>query len=159
MSSDRYVVTRRGFERLQSRLREIREIDRPQNVADIEEARAHGDLSENAEYHAAKERQGLLDAEMRTVEDQIARAQVIDPETIESDKVVFGATVALLNIDTDEEVTYQLVGADEADLKEGTISYISPLGCALIGKEEGDDVLFNAPGGARNYEVIEIRFE
>lgn len=159
MSSDRYVVTRRGFERLQSRLREIREIDRPQNVADIEEARAHGDLSENAEYHAAKERQGLLDAEMRTVEDQIARAQVIDPETIESDKVVFGATVALLNIDTDEEVTYQLVGADEADLKEGTISYISPLGRALIGKEEGDDVLFNAPGGARNYEVIEIRFE
>jgi transcription elongation factor GreA len=159
MSADRYVVTKRGFERLQARLKEIREVDRPQNVADIEEARAHGDLSENAEYHAAKERQGLLDHEMRTVEDQIARAQVIDPSQLSGDRVVFGATVALLNIDTDEEVSYQIVGADEADLKEGTISYISPLGKALIGREEGDDVLFNAPGGARNYEVVEIRFE
>ena len=156
---DRTPLTQTGADALRAELTRLKKTERPRIVAAIEEARAHGDLKENAEYHAAKERQGLLDAEMRTVEDQIARAQVIDPATIESDKVVFGATVALLNIDTDEEVTYQLVGADEADLKEGTISYISPLGRALIGKEEGDDVLFNAPGGARNYEVIEIRFE
>jgi len=133
-------------------------VDRPENVRDIEEARAHGDLSENAEYHAAKERQGLLDAELRSLEDKVSRADVIDPTTLSGDKVVFGATVDLINIDTDDEVTYQIVGIDEADLKDGKISYASPLGRAIIGKEEGDEIEFRAPGGTRSYEVVEVRF-
>jgi transcription elongation factor GreA len=139
-------------------VRTIKETERPENVRDIEEAIAHGDLSENAEYHAAKERQGLLDAELRNFEDKISRAEVIDPSTLDGDKVVFGATVMLFNIDTEEEVTYQIVGIDEADLKEGKISYASPLGRAIIGKEEGDEIAFKAPGGTRNYEVVEVQF-
>ena len=158
MSIERYLATPHGLAVLRKRVRQIKEVDRPENVRDIEEARAHGDLSENAEYHAAKERQGLLDAELRTLEDKISRADVIDPSTLSGDKVVFGATVALVNIDTDEEVTYQIVGTDEADLKEGKISYASPLGRAIIGKEEGDEIAFKAPGGTRNYEVLEVRF-
>ena len=133
-------------------------MDRPQNVQDIEEALAHGDLSENAEYHAAKERQGFIDAEKRDIEDQLSRAQMIDPATLSGDRVVFGAKVTLLNIDTDEEVSYQIVGVDEADLKSGTISYESPLARAMIGKEEGDEVVFQAPGGTRSYEVVEVAF-
>ena len=116
MSIERYLATPHGLAVLRKRVRQIKEVDRPENVRDIEEARAHGDLSENAEYHAAKERQGLLDAELRTLEDKISRADVIDPSTLSGDKVVFGATVDLVNIDTDEEVTYQIVGTDEADL-------------------------------------------
>ena len=158
MSIERYLATPHGLAVLRKRVRQIKEVDRPENVRDIEEARAHGDLSENAEYHAAKERQGLLDAELRTLEDKISRADVIDPSTLSGDKVVFGATVDLVNIDTDEEVTYQIVGIDEADLKEGKISYASPLGRAIIGKEEGDEIAFKAPGGTRNYEVLEVRF-
>ena len=158
MSIERYLTTPTGLSALRARVRQIKEVDRPENVRDIEEARAHGDLSENAEYHAAKERQGLLDAELRTLEDKVSRADVIDPSTLSGDKVVFGATVGLVNIDTDEEVTYQIVGTDEADLKEGKISYASPLGRALIGKEEGDEIAFKAPGGTRNYEVLEVSF-
>lgn len=158
MSIERYLTTPTGLAALRARVRQIKEVDRPENVRDIEEARAHGDLSENAEYHAAKERQGLLDAELRTLEDKVSRADVIDPSTLSGDKVVFGATVGLVNIDTDEEVTYQIVGTDEADLKEGKISYASPLGRALIGKEEGDEIAFKAPGGTRNYEVLEVSF-
>ena len=144
--------------KLRARLRQIMEVDRPQNVRDIEEARAHGDLSENAEYHAAKERQGFLDAEKRDLEDKIGRARVIDPSTLSGERVVFGATVTLLNLDTDVEVTYQIVGVDEADIKQGTISYESPLARAILRKEVGDDVTFQAPGGAREYEVMDVRF-
>ncbi len=158
MSIERYLATPYGLSVLRARVKTIKEVDRPENVRDIEEARAHGDLSENAEYHAAKERQGLLDAELRSLEDKISRADVIDPSTLSGDKVVFGATVDLVNIDTDEEATYQIVGIDEADLKEGKISYASPLGRAIIGKEEGDEIEFKAPGGTRNYEVLEVRF-
>ena len=154
-----YVVTPRGREQLRARLRTIREVDRPQNVRDIEEARAHGDLSENAEYHAAKERQGFLDFEMRDVEDKLGRAQVIDPSKMTGSRVVFGATVTLLNVDTDEEVTYQLVGEDEATLKEGTISYKSPLARAILKKEEGDEAVFEAPGGKRTYEIVAVEFK
>ena len=158
MSIERYVVTPYGLRVLRDRVRQIKEVERPENVRDIEEAIAHGDLSENAEYHAAKERQGLLDAELRNYEDKISRAEVIDPSTLDGDKVVFGATVTLFNIDTEEEVTYQIVGIDEADLREKKISYASPLGRAIIGKEEGDEIAFKAPGGTRNYEVVEVQF-
>lgn len=159
MTEERYVVTRKGMEQLRARLKAIKEIERPQNVQDIEEARAHGDISENAEFHAAKERQAFLEGEMRELEDKLGRAQVVDPAELDGDRVVFGATVTLLNVDTDEEVTYQIVGVDEADIKEGTISYQSPIARALIGKEEGDEVVFQAPGGARTYEIMEVVFE
>ena len=155
---ERYCVTPQGLQALRDRLRTLREIERPRNVADIEEARGHGDLSENAEYHAAKERQGLLDVEMRDLKDRIGRAQVIDPATIEEERVVFGATVVLLNLDTDEEVTYRIVGEHESDLRQGSISYKSPLAKALIGHEEGDEVLLQAPGGARKYEIISVSY-
>lgn len=158
MSQDSCFVTLRGHAQLEARLKEIREVDRPQNIRDIEEARAHGDLSENAEFHAAKERQGFLDLEMRTVEDMIARARPIDVAALTGDRVVFGATVTLVNVDTDEEVTYQIVGVDEADLGEGLISYESPLARALIGKEEGDEVDFRAPAGKRTYEILGVSF-
>ncbi|MDP6944695.1 MAG: transcription elongation factor GreA [Myxococcota bacterium] len=155
---ERYLATPYGLSVLRNRLKAIKEVDRPQNVRDIEEARAHGDLSENAEYHAAKERQGLLDAELRVLEDKISRADVIDPSKLSGDRVVFGATVDLVNTDNDEEVTYQIVGTDEADIKVGKISYASPLGKAIIGKEEGDEIAFQAPGGTRHYEVLDVRF-
>jgi transcription elongation factor GreA len=158
MSIEANFVTKRGLHALRERLRAIKEVDRPQNVQDIEEARAHGDLSENAEYHAAKERQGFIDAEKRDIEDQLSRAQMIDPASLSGDRVVFGAKVTLVNIDTDEEVSYQIVGVSEADLKSGTISYESPLARAMIGKEEGDEVVFRAPGGARTYEVVGVAF-
>jgi transcription elongation factor GreA len=159
MSIERYLVTPIGLAALRERLRVIKEDERLQNVHDIEVARAHGDLSENAEYHAAKEKQGLIDAELRMLEDKISRAETIDPLKLSGDKVVFGATVDLVNIDIDEEVTYQIVGTDEADIKHSKISYASPLGRAIIGKEEGDEIVFQAPGGTRTYEVLEVRFE
>jgi transcription elongation factor GreA len=154
-----YVTTREGLERLKARLKQIKETDRPQNVRDIEEARAHGDLRENAEYHAAKERQGFLEGELRSLEDKIARAQVVDVSKLSGEKVVFGATVRLLNIDTDEEVVYRIVGEDEADTRTGSISYKAPIAKAIIGKTLGDEVVFNAPGGARRYEIIDVGFE
>jgi len=158
MSLERYLATPYGISVLRARLKVVKEVERPQNVRDIEEARAHGDLSENAEYHAAKNHQGLLDFEKRSLEDKISRVEVIDPSTLSGDKVVFGATVDLVNVDSDEEVTYQIVGTDEANIKDGKISYASPLGKAIIGKEEGDEIAFQAPGGARSYEVLEVRF-
>ncbi len=157
MASD-YPMTIRGQKALLARVKEIKEVLRPQNVRDIEEARAHGDLSENAEYHAAKERQGLLDAELRNLEDKLSRAQVIDPAKLGGDRVVFGAHVTVLNLDTDEEITYQIVGVDEADVKLGRVSYESPIARALIGKEEGDEVVVRAPGGDKHYEIVEVQF-
>ena len=158
MSSDPYIVTPEGAERLKTRLKAIREFDRPKNVRDIEEARAHGDLRENAEYHAAKEKQGMLDAEMRMIEDKLSRLRVIDPTTLSGKKIVFGAYVELLNLETDEPVAYQIVGEDEADSKLGRISYKAPIARALIGKVVGAEVVFNAPGGARTYEVVAVAF-
>jgi transcription elongation factor GreA len=158
MNPDPYFCTPKGLLEIRARLREIKERDRPENVADIEEARAHGDLSENAEYHAAKDRQGMLDAEMRSLADKNSRAQAIDPTTLSGDKVVFGATVTVLQGDSDDEITYQIVGETEANIKNGTISYKSPLARALIGKEEGDEATFNAPGGTRRYEIVEVQF-
>ncbi len=152
-----YFVTREGLERIKLRLEQIKKTDRPQNVRDIEEARAHGDLRENAEYHAAKERQGFLDGEMRSLEDKIARAQVVDTQAIAGDRVVFGAVVEVLNTSTDEAATYQIVGEDEADAKLGRISYKAPIAKALLGKKLGDEVVFKAPGGDRTYEITDVR--
>ena len=159
MSHDPYLTSAENLEKLKARLRQIREVDRPQNVRDIEEARAHGDLRENAEYHAAKERQGLLDAELRITEDKIARAKVIDTSNLSGDRIVFGARVTLINSDTDEEVVYAIVGEDEADAKSGRVSYKAPIAKALLGKKVGDEVVFNAPGGARTFEVTDIAFD
>ncbi len=157
--ADPYVVTKAGYEKLHARLKYIKEVERPQNVRDIEEARAHGDLSENAEFHAAKERQAFLEGEKNMLGDKLGRAQVIDPATMSGDKVVFGATVELLNVDTDEEVTYQIVGADEGDIKQGRVSYVSPIARALIGREEGDEVDVQTPGGERSYEILSVEFK
>ena len=156
MSDERYLVTVKGHADLLVRLKHILSVERPKNVQDIEEARAHGDLSENAEYHAAKEKQGLLDAEKRLLEDRLGRAQIVDPSKLSGEKVVFGATVTLCNSDTEEEVIYQLVGEHEADLKAGRINYRSPLARGMIGKEVGDEFDFRAPGGTRTYEIVEI---
>jgi transcription elongation factor GreA len=159
MTREPYLTSAETLEKLKARLRQIREVDRPQNVRDIEVAREHGDLRENAEYHAAKERQGMLDAEMRAVEDKIARAKVIDTKNMSGDRIVFGARVTLINSDTDEEVVYAITGEDEADAKAGRVSYKAPIAKALLGKKVGDEVVFAAPGGSRTYEVTDIAFD
>lgn len=145
-----------GYEKLTAQLRELK-AERPLIVDAIEEARAHGDLSENAEYHAAKERQGQVEATIADLEDKLSRAQIIDPTTLSGDKVVFGATVTLLDED-DKPVTYQLVGEAEADAKSGMISYNSPLGRALIGRQSGEEVEVIVPAGEKFYMIDKIAF-
>lgn len=146
-----------GHARLVSTLQQLKEVERPDVVEAIEEARAHGDLSENAEYHAAKERQGQIEAQIIEIEDQLARAMVIDPKTLSGDKVVFGATVHLIDED-DKPVTYQIVGQMEADARKGRISYSSPLGRALIGRRVGDEVEVSTPSGDRYYSIEKLEF-
>jgi transcription elongation factor GreA len=158
MTDKRVPMTPAGRQRLREELRQIREVERPQNVRDIEEARGHGDLSENAEYHAAKERQAYLDARMKELEAKLALAEVIDPNSLRGDRVSFGATVTLEDADTEEEVSYTIVGEDEADARQGLISITSPMARALIGKEVGDEVKFRAPGGLREFELTDLRF-
>ncbi|MBB4640043.1 transcription elongation factor GreA [Rhizorhapis suberifaciens] len=145
-----------GYEKLTAQLRALKE-ERPKIVDAIEEARAHGDLSENAEYHAAKERQGQVEATIGDLEDKLSRAQIIDPKTLSGDKIVFGATVTLLDED-EKPVTYQIVGQAEADAKSGRISYNSPLGRALIGRKVDDEVEVTVPSGDRFYLVSKIEF-
>jgi transcription elongation factor GreA len=145
-----------GYERLIAELKALRE-ERPKIVEAIEEARAHGDLSENAEYHAAKERQGQVEASISDLEDRVGRAQIIDPTTLSGDKVVFGATVSLLD-DDDKPVKYQIVGPYEADARLGRISYNSPLGKALIGRRVDDEIEVTVPSGDRFYAVVKIEF-
>ncbi len=158
MSVERYLVTPEGHAKLIARRKELIEVERPQNVRDIEEARAHGDLSENAEYHAAKDRQGFIDLELRTVKDKIARAQVIDPAQMTGDRVAFGATVTFIDLDIDEELTYQLVGGEEADVKAGRVFYKSPLARGLMRKEAGDEVQVKTPNGIRTLEILDVEF-
>jgi transcription elongation factor GreA len=146
-----------GQQLLLKQLKHLKEVERPENVEAIEEARAHGDLSENAEYHAAKERQGQIEAQIADYEDKLARAIVIDPTTLSGDKVVFGATVRLLDED-DKPVTYQIVGEVEADAKKGRISYNSPLGRALIGRKRGEEVEVVTPSGDRSYLIDSVEF-
>ena len=147
-----------GHAHLLKALKQLKEVERPENVEQIEEARAHGDLSENAEYHAAKERQGQIEAQIADYEDKLARAMVVDPKTLSGDKVVFGATVRLLDED-DKPVTYQIVGEVEADAKRGRISYNSPLGRALIGRLKGEEVEVVTPSGDRSYLIDSVEFK
>ena len=147
-----------GQAKLRAELKKIREVERPAVVEAIEEARAHGDLKENAEYHAAKEKQGLLHARMTQVEDILSRAHVIDPSKTDMEKVAFGCTVSVIDLDEDEELTYTIVGTEEADANVGLISYQAPLAKALMGKEEGDEVVFNAPKGKRRFEVVGVEY-
>jgi transcription elongation factor GreA len=145
-----------GYEKLTADLKALRE-ERPRIVDAIEEARAHGDLSENAEYHAAKERQGQVEAQIADIEDRVTRAQIIDPTTLSGDRIVFGATVTLLD-DDEKQVRYQIVGQTEADAKKGRISYNSPLGKALIGRKVDDEIEVTVPSGDRFYLVNKIEF-
>ena len=155
-SFEKYPMLAEGYEKLTTDLKRLRD-ERPLIVEAIEEARAHGDLSENAEYHAAKERQGQVEAAISEIEDKIGRAQIIDPSTLSGDKIVFGATVTLLD-ENDKPVRYQLVGETEADAKAGRISYNSPLGRALIGRVVEDEVELTVPSGDKYYLVSKIEF-
>jgi len=146
-------------DRLRAELKRIKEVDRPENVAELEEARLHGDLTENAEYLFAKERQASLEARMRYLEFRLAKAQVIDPATIESDRVGFGATVSLLDLDTDTRVVYSLVGEDESDVDRGRISIASPIARALVGKRVGDEGIVRLPKGDREFEIVAIEYK
>lgn len=153
-------MTVRGHELLQEELRRLKGDDRPTVIKAIAEARAHGDLKENAEYHAAKDQQGFIEARIKELEGKLSNVQVIDVTEIEaSGKIIFGSTVRLLNEETDKEITYKIVGEDEADIKSGLISFSSPISRALISKSEGDIVEFKAPDGDKTFEVMEVRYE
>ena len=153
---ERVPITRESLERLKDELHHLEKFERPQNIRAINEARAHGDIAENAEYHAAKERQSFLDGKINELKAIIGRSQVIEVEQGPADSVVFGRTVLLYNIQTDEEITYQLLGPYESEPENGKISVQSPLGRALIGKEIGDEVRVATPGGIQEFEILEI---
>ncbi len=157
---NKFPMTVRGAELLREELQTLKSKDRPQVIKAIAEARAHGDLKENAEYHAAKDQQGFIEGRIKELEAKLSNLQVIDVTTIDAKgKIVFGSTVELLDLQTDKEITYKIVGEDEADIGAGLISYTSPIARALIGKEEGDEVSFSAPGGEKRYEVNGVRYE
>ncbi|MDX2024258.1 MAG: transcription elongation factor GreA [Deltaproteobacteria bacterium] len=151
-------MTPKGLQALREELKHLKEFERPKNVLDIEEARAHGDLRENAEYHAAKEKQGFIETRLRELEGMIAMSEVIDPGKLSGTKVVFGATVKLTDPNTEEVVTYTIVGDCESDIKLGKIAISAPLARAMIGKEEGDTVVLRNAKGGREYEVTEVKF-
>jgi transcription elongation factor GreA len=159
MADETYPMTPKGLETLKAELKQIKEVDRPQNVKDIEEALEHGDLRENAEYHAAKEKQAELDARMRFAEYRIGRAKVIDPAKMNAEKVAFGATIKVLDMDTDKEETYAIVGEHEVDIDKGHISFKSPIARAMMGKEEGDDFVLKLPKGDRELEVVSVEYK
>lgn len=159
MADETYPMTPAGLATLRAELKKIKEVSRPANVAEIEAALEHGDLRENAEYHAAKEKQAELDGRMRHCEYRIGRAEVIDPAKINSTKVGFGATVQLLDLDTDKELMYCIVGEHEGNVDVGKISIRSPIARALIGKEAGDDVLLKLPKGDRELEVVAVEYK
>jgi transcription elongation factor GreA len=156
---DRVPMTRTGYESLKEELRKLKSEDRHEIVREIEAARAHGDLSENAEYHAAKERQGHIEGRIAQLEDKVARAQVIDPGGDAPEAVRFGVTVDLVDVETDEVVTYMLVGEDESDVSAGRLSVTSPVARALLGKRVDDEVRVRVPKGTRQFEIRDIRFE
>ncbi len=156
--TDKVPMTSAGYEQLNEELKKLKFEDRPAVVAAIEEARGHGDLSENAEYQTAREKQSFIEGRIQDLEAALSRAQVIDPKTLSGDAVLFGATVDVSDTDTDQKQTYQIVGQYEANLEKGLISYISPLAKALIGKAVGDFVEVQTPKGEKTYEVLAIRF-
>jgi transcription elongation factor GreA len=152
-------LTARGAEKLREELDRLKRVERPRVIAAIAEARSHGDLKENAEYHAAREQQGFIEGRIKDLEGKLSHAHVIDVTKVpQNGKVVFGATVLVLDVDKDEELTYQIVGDDEADLKQGLISISSPLARALIGKEKDEIAVVDAPGGKRELEIVDIRY-
>ena len=157
---DKTPMTARGAEALQEELNKLKGEDRPRVIQAIAEAREHGDLKENAEYHAAREQQGFIEGRIQEIEGKLGNAQIIDPATINAgDKIVFSATVDLLDLESDQEVTYQIVGEDESDIKLGRISVTSPIARALIGKQVDDVAEVQAPGGVREYEILDVRYE
>jgi transcription elongation factor GreA len=156
--ADRFPMTPLGLKKLRDELKRLREVERPKNVQDIEIARAHGDISENAEFSAAKERQAFIDGRMRELEGTIALAEVIDPGKLSGSRVVFGATVRLADTESGEETVYSIVGDHEGDIKDGRIAISAPLARALIGREEGDTVNLRTAKGSREYQIQEVKF-
>ena len=156
---EKFPMTVEGYEKLEADLKQLKNEERPAIIQAIAEARAHGDLSENAEYHAAKERQGWIEGQILELEDKFTRAQVIDPTSLGGDTVKFGATVTLIDEDTEEKKIWKIVGDLEADVKERKISVSSPIARALIGKEKGDSVEVSAPGGARSFEIARVAYK
>ncbi|MBW2093787.1 MAG: transcription elongation factor GreA [Deltaproteobacteria bacterium] len=154
---ERIPITKEGLARLREELAHLMNVERPKNIRAIEEARSHGDISENAEYHAAKERQSFLEGRINELKTAIGNAEVIEPDNGPVDRVVFGRTVTVYNLDTEEETAYQLVGPYESNPEQGKISVTSPIGQALIGREEGDEIKVRTPGGLQEYEIVEIR--
>ena len=153
---DRVPVTRQGFEALRKELQNLKKIERPRNIKAIEEARAHGDLSENAEYAAAKDRQGFIEGRINELEFKLANIDIIETDKLPKDRAVFGSRVVLENIETGEDVCYQLVGPDESDIGNGRISVSSPIGKAILGRKPGDELTVVVPGGRRSYELVKI---
>ena len=151
-------MTAEGYQALDEELKRLKTVERPQVISQISEARSHGDLSENAEYHAAKDRQGWIEGRIAEIEDRLARAQVIDVTRLSGAQVKFGATVTVVDEDTEEEGRYQIVGEHEADVKRGKVSITSPIARAIIGKESGDVVEVNTPGGVKAYEILKIEW-
>ncbi len=156
--TDKVPMTADGYDRLQDELKHLKSIERPAIIVAIAEAREHGDLSENAEYHAARERQSFIEGRVAELEDKISRAQIIDPSKLSGDTVKFGATVTVVDEDTDEETTYQIVGEAEADVKQGRIAVTSPIARALIGKQVSDSIEVATPKGAKAYEILKVSF-
>jgi transcription elongation factor GreA len=154
----RVPMTPDGYQKLQEELERLLKVDRPKNIKDIAEARAHGDISENAEYHAAKERQSFIEGKIQDLKTKLALAEVIDPSKISQSRVAFGAKVKVLDIEADEEYVFTLVGPDEADVRHGRISINSPVGRSLLGKEVGDTAIIKAPARTMEYEILEINF-
>ena len=153
---EKIPITPQGYETLKKELNHLMSVERPNVIKAIEEARSHGDLSENAEYEAAKERQGFIEGRVNELKYKIGNAQIIDPDRLPKDRAVFASKVLLSNVDTGEDVEYQLVGPDESDVNGGRISVASPLGRAIIGRRPGDEIILEAPGGKRVYELVEI---
>ncbi|MFN7685298.1 MAG: transcription elongation factor GreA [Oligoflexia bacterium] len=159
MADDKIPMTLLGKKMLEDELKHLMTVERPTIVKAIEVARGHGDLSENADYSAAKERQGFIEGRIQDINGKLARAQVIDPTSIRSEKVVFGATVVLEETDSGKKITYQIVGVDEADIKSGKVGITSPIARALIGKTAGDEVVVHAPKGQVHYEIVQIQYK
>ncbi len=154
---ERIPMSQNGYAKMKQELERLEKIERPDVVKAIETARAHGDLKENAEYHAAKERQSLIEGRILELKDKLGRAEVIDCTKVSTKRAVFGAVITLMDMKTDEEVTYQLLGPEEADVKSGSISVLAPLGRSILGKAVGDEITAKTPGGVREFEVIDIQ--
>lgn len=154
---ERIPMSQTGYRNMREYLERLERVERPEIVKAIEVARAHGDLSENAEYHAAKERQSLTEGKILELKDKLSRAEVIDCSKVSCERVVFGTVVSLIDLDTDEEICYQLLGPEESDVKKGSISVLSPLGRSMLGKCVGDEILTKTPGGVREFEVMDIK--